>query len=269
LARFFAEASAGLLACCWDGRARAGSLPDAAIVTRRVIERAQPVATAAQGPRYTYESRSVLERLDADGRATTSEAKGYQVTLVAGLPLSRLIRTQGRDLSAEELRQEEAREEKFRQRFVSADAKQLAARKQGLITPDLLDRYQFAVKERVVLSNRTTLVLTFQPKAEDLPAEAIQDKLLNRMAGTLWIEEEDAETARMAVRLEEPISLGWFGLLGSLNQCDISLERRRMPDGVWTNTRQVWFIQCRKLIATVRFRTTEDCRGFRKVAARR
>jgi len=260
---------AGLVAYCPGGSPAVGTLPDAATVTRRMIERAQAVATTAHGPQYTYEKRSVLERLDAAGLPATSEEKVYQVTLIAGLPFNRLVKIQGRDLSAEELRAEEAREERFRQRFVSADAKQFAARRRGLITPELLDRYQFAVKERVVLSNRPTLVLTFKPKAGELPAATIQDKLLNRMAGTLWIDEADAETVRLVVNLVEPISLGWFGLLGSLNQCELSLERRRMPDGVWINTKQVWLIQCRRLIATTRFRTTENCREIRKVEAGR
>ena len=260
---------AGLLAGCPGASPAAGTLPDAATVTRRMIARAQAVATTAQGPQYTYEKRSLLERLDANGRPATSEEKVYQVTLTAGLPFNRLVKIQGRDLSAEELKAEEAREERFRQRFVSADAKQIAARRQGLVTAELLDRYQFAVKQRVVLSNRPTLVLTFKPKEGNLPATAIQDRLLNRMAGTLWIDEADAEAVRLVVNLVEPISLGWFGLLGSLNQCEMSLERRRMPDGVWINTKQVWLIEFRKLLATSHFRTTELSRAFQKVEAGR
>jgi hypothetical protein len=38
------------------------------------------------------------------------------------------------------------------------------------------------------------------------------------------------------VSLAEPVFLGWFGLLGSLTQCDLALERQRMPDGAWIDT---------------------------------
>jgi hypothetical protein len=85
------------------------------------------------------------------------------------------------------------------------------------------------------------------------------------MAGRLWIDEEDADVARLEVSLVEPVFLGWFGLLGSLTQCDVSLERRRMPDGVWINAKQALFIQCRKLTATTRFRTTDKSSGFKKM----
>jgi hypothetical protein len=247
----------------------AEQLPEAPDVTRRMIERSQAVAGAAPGPQYVYEKRSLLERLDATGRPINSEERVYQVTLAAGLPSNRLVKIRGRELSGEELRREDAREERFRRRFVSADAKKLAAQKEGLVTPELLDRYQFAVEQRVVLSNRPTLVLTFKPKEGDLPASSVQDKLLNRMAGKVWIDEADADTARLEVRLVAPAPLGWFGLLGSLNRCELSLERQRMPDGVWINTQQILLIHFRKLATTLRFRTKEECSGFQKLEAKR
>jgi hypothetical protein len=179
--------------------------------------------------------------------------------------LNRLVKIQGRELSSEELRREDAKEEKFRQRFVSDDPKKLGARKEGVVTPELLSRYQFVVEKRVVLNNRPTLVLRFRPKEGNLPSRNVQDKLLNCMAGRLWIDETDADTARLEVSLVEPVFLGWFGLLGSLTQCDVSLERQRMPDGVWINAKQALLIQCRKLMVTMRFRTTEIASGFKKV----
>jgi hypothetical protein len=159
----------GLLClACWGSTAE--QLPKASDVTRRMIERSQAVAGAVPGPQYIYEKRSLLERLDATGRPMNSEERVYQVTLAAGLPSNRLLRIPGRELSGEELRREDAREERFRRRFVSTDAKKPAVQKQGLVTPELLDRYQFAVEQRVVLSNRPTLVLTFKPKKESFRA---------------------------------------------------------------------------------------------------
>jgi len=89
------------------------------------------------------------------------------------------------------------------------------------------------------------------------------------MAGKVWIDEADADTARLEVSLVAPLSLGWFGLLGSLNRCELSLERQRMPDGVWINTKQILLIQFRKLATTLRFRTKEECSSFQKLEAKR
>ena len=255
----------GLLNCAPQGVSAGEVLPEPSEVTQRMIERSQKVAQVDQGPQYTYQKRSLLQRLDAVGTPLKSEEKLYQVTLIGGFPFRRLVRIQGRELSSEELRIEDEKEAKFRQRFMSDDPKKLVARKEGVVTPELLDRYQFVVEKRVVLSNRATLVLTFKPKEGNLPSSAIEDKVLNRMRGRLWIDEADAEIAKLEVSLAEPIFLGWFGLLGSLTQCDMTLERQRMPDGAWIDTKQTWLIQYRKLTATMRFRTTEISSGFKKV----
>ena len=255
----------GLLNCASQGVSAGEVLPEPSEVTQRMIERSQKVAQVDQGPQYTYQKRSLLQRLDAVGTPLKSEEKLYQVTLIGGFPFRRLVRIQGRELSSEELRIEDEKEAKFRQRFMSVDPKKLVARKEGVVTPELLDRYQFVVEKRVVLSNRATLVLTFKPKEGNLPSSAIEDKVLNRMTGRLWIDERDAEIAKLEVSLAEPIFLGWFGLLGSLTQCDMTLERQRMPDGAWIDTKQTWLIQYRKLTATMRFRTTEISSGFKKV----
>ena len=249
------------------GRAPEG-LPPASEVTRRMLEHAQKVADSEQAPEYTYEKRSLLEQLDTAGRATWSEEKVYHVRLIRGFPFNRMVKIQGRELTPEESKREDAREEKFQQQFVSADRKKMAARRQALVTPELLDRYQFVVKERVVLSNRPTLVVTFRPKDGDLPSRSVEDRILNRLTGTLWIDEAEADTARVETGLVESVIVGWFGWLGSLTRCDLSLTRQRMPDGVWINDRLTLFIQCRRLITTQRFRLTEESRGFSRAQAK-
>ena len=242
----------------------AEKLPESSELTRRMIERALAVARGEHTPHYTYEKRSLLEHLDASGQTNTTEQKLYQVTLIAGYPFNRLVKVQGRDLTSEESKKEERKEERFRQRYVGADPKKMAARKESWVTQQLLDRYEFVVQERVLVKNRPTLVVNFKPKAENLPNQAIQDRILNRMAGTLWVDEQDADTARISAHLTETASLGWFGVLGSLSRCDLSLERQRLPDGVWVNLKQVLLIHARKVATAMRFRHTEESSGFKK-----
>jgi len=239
-------------------------LPPAAEVTRRMLEHSRALVESEQVPQYTYEKRSVLEQLDAEGRVLTSEEKVHEVRLIHGFPFNRLVKIKGRVLTPEELKREDAREERFQQQFLSADRRKMLARKEALVTPELLERYQFAVKERVVLSKRPTLVVSFKPKEGDQPESTIQDRILNRMAGTLWIDEAEADTVRVEANLVDPLSVGFLGWLGSLTRCDVSLTRRRMPDGVWINDRMTVFIQCRKLVTSQRFRLTEQSRGFKR-----
>jgi hypothetical protein len=242
-------------------------LPDAAEVTRRMTERAQAVAQSAQGPQYICNKRSVVEELDPRGNLVKSEEKLYEVKWIAGFPFNRLVKIHGRDLSEAELRKQEEREERFRQKFTSVDTRQMAARQQAWVTPQLLARYQFAVQERTVLSNRATLVLTFRPKDPEPPCETARDRILNRLAGTLWVDEADADVAQLSVSLVEPVSLGWFGILGALSRCDVSLNRLRLPEGAWINERQSLLIHFRKLTATRHFRSIEESSGFKPAPA--
>ena len=259
---------AALLSCLTGHSRAAEALPPAAEVTRRMLEHSQTVAESERVPQYTYEKRSVLEQLDAVGRVITSEEKIHQVSLIHGLPFNRLVKIKGRELTPEELRRENAREEKFQKQFVSTDRRQKAARKEALVTPELLARYEFEVKQRVVLSNRPTLVVTFKPKEADLQERSVEDRILNRLTGTLWIDETEADTARVEANLEESVTVGWLGWLASLTRCDLSLTRQRMPDGVWINDRMTLFIQARKLVSSQRFRLTEESRGFARAQAK-
>jgi len=141
----------------------------------------------------------------------------------------------------------------------------LASRRQTWLTTNLLARYEFKVEDRVSLSNRPTLLLTFRPKDGKLPDEQAQDRLLNLMAGQVWVDEQDADAAKVSIGLIDTLSLGWFGWLGSLSKCDLTLERKRMPDGVWANARQSLEIQFRKVASTKRFRITEVSSGYKRV----
>ena len=259
---------AGLLSCSHGYGRAAEPLPSAAEVTRRMLEHAQKVAESEQAPQYTYEKRTLFDQLDSSGKVMSSEEKIYQVRLIRGFPFNRLLRIKGRDLTPEECRREDEREERFQQKFVSADRRKMAARKQALVTPELLAHYQFVVKQRVMINDRPTLVVTFRPKDGDLPSNSIEDRILNRLAGTLWVDEAEADTVRVRSNLVEPFSLGWFGWIGSVTRCDMDLARQRMPDGVWVNTQVTVFIHCRKLISTQYFRLTEESRGFNHAQAK-
>jgi hypothetical protein len=191
----------------------------------------------------------------------------YQVRWVRGLPLERLVKIQGRQLSDAELRKEAQREERLRQKFAGVDVKKKAAEKEEWVTAQLLDRFQFQVQERIVLNERPTLVVSFRPKTGKLTAKNIADKLLNQLAGTVWVDEAEADAAKFSVTLLEPVSFGWFGILGALNQCGVMSERERMPAGVWLPTRQSLLVKGRFAFSSFRFRATENSSGFQLATA--
>lgn len=257
----------GAFVLCWVLGLQMGwageSLPDSAEVTSKIVQRARAVARSQGNPPYSYQKRSLVEELDAAGQVVKATEKTYEVTLIAGVPFSRLVKIQGRQLTPEELKKEDAREEAFRQKLTAVNLKHLARKKETWLTPALVGKFQFTVQERLHYQGRKTLRLEFQPKPGGLPAKTLQDRVLNRLAGTLWLDEEDAEIVKGSVHLSESVNVG-MGIIGSLSQLELILERQRMTDGVWVNTKHSILIQGRKLFSAMRYKTTEESSGFRK-----
>ncbi len=243
--------------------AAAEPLPSASNLLHRVVERAQAVARAGGTNHYAYDKRSVTEELDEDERVTKSTEKLYRVELIGGLPFPRLVKVQGRELSAKELEKENQRETAFRQRVTRVDMNKKARRKEGIATPELVERFEFRVTKREVVEGRATLVMSFAPRT-GAPEKNMEDKVFQKVFGTVWVDEQEAEVTKLDASVRGPVPLGWFGAVGSLHKFQATVERSRMPDGVWVNRKSSFWIVARKLLSTIRTRTVEESSGFRR-----
>ena len=249
---------------CLPLTARAAEkLPAASNVLARVLARGELVAHAPQTNHYTYEKRTVMAELDDQERVTKSTEKLFRVVLIGGLPFPHLVKVQGRELTAKELEKEDQRETAFRQRLTHVDLKKKAKRKEGLATQELVDRFDFKVTGREMIAGRATLVVTFAARA-GAPDKTMEDKVFQHVSGTVWVDEEEAEVTKLDAGVRGPIPLGWFGAIGSLHKFQATMERSRMPDGVWVNLKSNFLVVARKFFSTIRTRTTEESSGFRK-----
>ena len=239
------------------------SLPSATNVLNRVTERASHVARDGNDEKYSYAKRTLTQELNSKDEVIESTEKKYKVLLVRGWSFSRLVQIQGQQLSEAQIRKEDEREQEFRSKLEGRDLKKMREKKEAWIKPELLARFNFNVVSNAVYANRQTWVLEFKPKA-GAAENSIQDRIYSRIAGFLWIDQEDAEIARLEAHLKEDLSLGWLGVLGSLNTCDLTLERQRMPGGVWVNAKQTLLLVGRKVFSTVRYRATEESSGFQR-----
>jgi hypothetical protein len=252
----------GLKAPC--AAADGGELPDAQAVMKRVIQRAEDVARGGEESKYVYEKRSVVEELDEAGKARKTTEKTYKVLLIRGIPFSRLMKVQNRDLTEAEIREEDRKEQALRNRITGKDPEQMARKQESWLTPELVGRFDYRVEGREAIENRPMLVVSFHPKAGYNPDKTIEDKVLSRLAGRLWVDEAEAEVARVQVGLTEDLSLGWFGLIGSLKQCDLDFQKKRLADGGWVDTKQTLDISGRKLFSRMRVRALEESYNFQR-----
>lgn len=239
------------------------NLPSASTVVGRIIQRAKETAKSTQSGKYTYRKRSRLEELNARGEPVKSSEKIYDVVLIGGWPYSRLVAVEGKNLSPEEIRREDEKEQAFRKKLTGRDLRKAAEDEEPWITEDLMSRFEWVVASNVVHEGRSTLVLTFIPR-KGAPEKEIQDKIINRFHGLLWVDVEDAEVAQAHASLMDELSLGWFGLVGSLKQCDLTFDRLRLPDGTWVAQKHTVAIMGRRLFSAMRFRGTDSFSGFQR-----
>jgi len=244
-------------------------LPDGEVVIRRLLARAEALAKAEQGPEFTYEKRVVIEELDRQGRTVKSEERIYEGRWVAGLPLDRLVKIQGRSLTDAELRHEAQREERLRQKFAGVDIKKKLAQKEAWVTSQLAERFEFETQERLILHGRPTLAVSFRPKPGKLPSQTTADRLINQLAGMVWVDEADTDVVKFSISLLAPVSFGWFGILGAIHRAEVMSERQRMPEAVWLPTRQSLLVEGRLAFHPFRFRVTERTDQFQLVATER
>jgi hypothetical protein len=254
----------GLIGICWLTAVNASdqSLPSACDVVNAMLERSAKVAGNEKSQTWAYDKVSVTDQLDDDGKVTSTTEKLHRVRVFRGVPFSRLVKIQGQPLSPADLRKEDKREAEFRKRISGRDPGQVASRKEPLIVKDLVDRYQFEVKKRELIDGRPTLQVVFAVDPEKLVEKNLQDRILNRLAGTVWVDETTSEVARLQVHLTKGFSVGLLGILGSLSECRFNLTRKPMPDGTWLPHLQETQITARKLSSPVHFQVKAESTNF-------
>lgn len=130
-----------------------------------------------------------------------------------------------------------------------AAAKRPYERRDFKVDAALLERFRFTLAGTESIEGRATWVVDFEPASDRLPARSLKDRFINRTAGRLWIDQEEAALTRAEFRLTTPISVAG-GLVGALKSCVAHLERQRTPDGLWYPRLVTWRIEGRKFLST-------------------
>ncbi len=152
--------------------------------------------------------------------------------------------------------------------LASSGAKKVAARKfdknQFEFNDDLVGRYDFKMICREATNGYSLLVVDFAPKKKKLPESGIKDRVINRVAGRIWVDERDFAIKRCSLHLLESISI-IGGLVGEAQQFDYSFDRERTEDGLWYVRDSKWFLEGREVIVHRKAEYHETRTDVRKV----
>lgn len=231
-------------------------------IMRKAVERAESPGARSARPDYRYTKRTVLEELDSKGRLKEHKEKLYEVLVESGLSSLQLVQVNGQMLSAGELKKQNEKEIAERQKITDGKAAQKGDERENFLTADLVGKYKFTLLGEKTLNGRRAYLLSFEPKRE-LPIHKLTDRFLNQVAGTVWVDAEEFEVSRVEVHLNAEVAL-WGGIIGTLRQCDYTLERTRLSDGVWFNSFSHGMFEGRKLLEPMLIRTRSQSSNFRR-----
>ena len=241
-------------------------LPSGDQVIRRMMDRSAAMAAATNAPAWTYDKRTVMEKLDSDSKVEERTEKLYRVQIIQGVPFSQLVKVEGRDLSEAEIKKENQHEAAFQKQLSGRDPKKAVKQRESFITTNVIERFEFKTLQREAVGGRQTIVVSFEPKPGKDDG-GIQDRLLSRMAGMLWVDEATGDVARLQVQLTKGFSMGLLGVLGSIKECRMTLESKPMTDGTWLPEKTTMLMSARMFLSSVRFQMEETSSNFTLEAA--
>ena len=153
------------------------------------------------------------------------------------------------------------------ERFASSGAGKATARKfdknQFQFNDDLVGRYDFKMIGREVTNGYSLLVLDFAPKKKKLPESGIKDRLINRVAGRVWVDEREFAIKQCKLHLIESVSIVG-GIVGEAQKFDYSFDRERTEDGLWYVRTSSWNLEGREVIVHRRAEYRESRTEVRK-----
>ena len=209
--------------------------PTAREIIFKALERATENEERNFSARYRSEMFKHVKRFDGQGNISEEDKGDYEVTPIDGVPFERRLTVGNRPLSDEEQRWEKERLTNFREELqrLRTEATDNEKDEEGIrFNQELAARYVFVLKQEELYRNRPTYRVSFHPRSDELPVRRRMDYALNKARGTVWIDRETYEAARVEFELIDKVRL-WWGMLGTINHARGSVDRRPVLDDTW------------------------------------
>jgi hypothetical protein len=212
-------------------------LPDIPTLMR-AVEANQRTSEAIQKD-YLYRSVVTEEESNGHGGVKKSETNEYDVFWVEGVPVHRMTRKNGKELSADE--QKKASEQidkevaKAKERRAKADAKGKETNPRGdeeITVSRLLELGSFTNARRVQLNGRETITVDFAGDPKAKTRNRAEDVIRN-LVGTAWVDEQDKVLVKLQGHFLNTFKIG-AGLVVNIQKgTSFGMEQRKVNDEVW------------------------------------
>jgi hypothetical protein len=239
----------------------AAPLPSGDQVFQRLLDRFASNAAATNVPVWACDKLEVSEELDSDAKVKERTEKLYRTEIVQGMPVSRLVKKNGRNLTEAEIKKEEKQDAELQKELGGHDSKKGGKEHEPFNPKEMAERFECNALRREAVHGRQTVVVSFQAKPGK-DSGGIEERMLSRLAGTLWVDEATGELARLEVHLTKELSMGVFGVLGCIKDCRIDLESTPMTDGTWQPEKASFSVSARMFLSSVRFHMEQTSSNY-------
>jgi hypothetical protein len=188
---------------------------------------------------YMYRSVQTHEETDGHGGVKKTETREYDVFWVNGVPVHRLTKKNGKDLSAEEQKKESEQIDKevakAKERRAKADEKGTETDPGGrevVTVSRLLELGSFTNARRVQLNGRDTIAVDFAGDPKAKTRNRFED-VIRDMAGTAWVDEEDRMLVKAQGHFVNNFKVGGGMVVNIQKGTSFSMEQRKVNNEVW------------------------------------
>ncbi|QHS51792.1 hypothetical protein [Edaphobacter sp. 12200R-103] len=213
------------------------SLPDIGSLMREVEEHQK----ASERIQKDYLYREVIRQQRSNGRK--GETREYDVFWLRGVQVHKLVRKDGKDLTAEEQRKESERIDKdvakALERKRKADTKGKKTDSEGreeVTVSRFLELGAFSNPRRELLNGRSTIVVDYAGNPNAKTRNRLES-VIRDLAGTIWIDERDLAVVRLEGRFADSFKIG-AGLVMSIRKgTAFSVQQIKVNNEVWLPSR--------------------------------
>lgn len=183
---------------------------------------------------------------ESDGRVKKHEVKEFTFFYLDGDEISTLVKKDGQPLSADDQKKENDKTQKeiqdVQKRQAKKDAKEEKEKQEGKDSDSddpgievFLRVSQFVNPRRERFRGQDVLVFDFEPNP-DFKAHKLEEKVVQKLAGVVWIDERAHDVARLEAYFVGDIKIGG-GLLANLQKgTSFVLEQQFINNEVWLPT---------------------------------
>jgi len=189
---------------------------------------------------YTYVEREEAKKLDKNGHVTSTDSKTSEVLQIYGETVEKVIARNDRPLSEKDAKKEDEKVQKFidkrrnesdsdREKRIKKEEKERENARE--FVKEIADAYNFQVLGSEIIDGRDAWIIRGTPRPGYVP-KGKDAKLLQDVAGKIWIDKAEDQWVRMDVSVLKTISFGLF--LARLHEgTRVVVEQTRVNDEVW------------------------------------